>query len=77
MGIVMTEPIFESLWGNLEIQIPFNFNLYSSNFLFLQDLYDEFGNPLTKLQMEARTNRPIMFNVYCVIWKAIPGIWKN
>ena len=63
---------FIPIWGNPDIKIPFDNELFKSNFLFLQDLFDHRGVPLTKIQMETKTERPIMLTTYFSLWKGIP-----
>ena len=79
--IAKTKLITCDIWTNLgETQIYkyLSIMLYTkTTFLFLQDLYSAFGNPLWKELMEARTGGPIMFTVYCDICKAIPKLWKE
>ena len=65
---------FIPIWGNPDIKIPFDNELFKSNFLFLQDLFDHRGVPLTKIQMETKTERPIMLTTYFSLWKGIPTI---
>ena len=67
---------FEPIWGNSSIKIPFNLDLYKNNFLLLQDLYNEHSEPLSKLDLEKRMGKPLMFTVYFAIHKAIPNEWK-
>ena len=70
-------PSFIPIWGNPEIKIPFNNELYKNNFFFLQDLFDHLGNPLSIIQMEIRTGGPIMLTTYFSLWKGIPTILKD
>ena len=74
---LITSPSFIPIWGNPEIKIPFNNDLFKSNFLFLEDLYDNQGMPLSKDHMETRNGRPIMLTTYFAIWKGIPATLKN
>ena len=70
-------PSFIPIWGNPEMKIPFNNELFKNNFLFLQDLFNKLGNPLTKIQMENRNGGPIMLTTYFSLWKGIPSILKD
>ena len=65
---------FIPIWGNPDIKIPFDNELFKINFLFLQDLFDHRGVPLTKIQMETKTERPIMLTTYFSLWKGMPTI---
>ena len=65
------------IWGNPDVVIPFNEKLFLNNFIYVKDLYDIQGTPLSIEQMEARTGSRIMFTEYIGLWSAIPRTWKN
>ena len=67
----------EFLWGNPRINIPFNFTLFKANLIYLQDLYNDQGEPLSKVEIENLTGKNIMFTTFLGIWNAIPKIWKD
>ena len=68
---------FTPIWGNPDIKIPFNNVLFKNNILFLQDLFDNLGNPLTKIQMENQIGEPMMLTTYFALWKGIPSVLKD
>ena len=74
---LINSPSFEPLWGNTQINIPFRPVLFKSNFLFIRDLYNELGRPLTKHEIEVRMGQPLMFTTYYGIYNAIPANWKR
>ena len=74
---LITSPHFEPLWGNPSIKMPFNSLLFKSNYLFLSDIIDELGTPISRNQMERITGKPIMFITYLAIWNSIPMPWKQ
>ena len=67
----------EFLWGNPNIKIPFNNTLFKNNIIYLKDMFDFQGNPLTQLELEQQIGCRIMFTSYFSIWKAVPRHWKN
>ena len=73
---LILDPKFEPIWGNNSMKIPFNADLYRNNFLLLQDLFNENSELLSKLDLERRIGKPLMFTVYFAIQKAIPNEWK-
>ena len=75
--VLTISPSFTPIWGNPDIKIPFNNELFKNNFLFLQDLFDSHGNPLTKIQMENQTGGPLMLTTYFALWKGIPSVLKD
>ena len=74
---LINSPFFEPLWGNTQVKIPFSPALFKSNFLYIRDLYNEQGLPLTKLEIEVRMGQPLMFTTYYGIYNAIPANWKR
>ena len=74
---LINSPFFEPLWGNTQIKIPFSPVLFKSNFLYIRDLYNELGLPLTKQEIEVRMGQPLMFTTYYGIYNAIPANWKR
>ena len=42
----------EFLWDNPYINIPFNNTLFKNNIIYLKDMFDLQGNPLTQLGLE-------------------------
>ena len=67
----------EFLWGNPNINIPFNITLFKNNIIYLKDMFDFDGNPLTQISLEQQIGCRIMFTTYFSIWKAVPRHWKN
>ena len=65
------------IWGNPDVNVPFNNKLFTHNFIYLKDLFDHMGTPLSKIQIEAQIGSPIMLTTYFGIWKAIPKKWVN
>ena len=67
----------QPIWGNLNIDVPFDNILFSNNIIYIKDLYDIDGTPLSREALERNTGKKIMFTSYIGIWQAIPRIWKN
>ena len=67
----------QPIWGNTTLNIPFNKILFTSNIVFLKDLYDQEGNPRTKAQLELITGSNIMLTTYHALWKSQPKLWKE
>ena len=65
------------IWGNPEIEIPFNEKLFSNNYIYIKDIYDIQGTPLSREQLEANIGSRIMFTEYIDLWSAIPRTRKN
>ena len=65
------------LWGNPLIKIPFNNTLYQGNIVYVKDLYNPNGEPLSQVQLERQFGKPIMFTSYYSLWNCLPKIWKN
>ena len=68
---------YQPIWGNVHLDIPFNDALYRNNIIFIKDLYDQNGRPLTKEDLEQRIGQNIMFLTYQSIWRALPRLWKD
>ena len=67
----------EFLWGNPMINIPFHNTLFKSNFIFVNDLFNELGIPLSLQEIKDRTGKNLMFTTYCGLWRALPKTWKQ
>ena len=67
----------EFLWGNPQINIPYNNTLYNANMIYVNDLYNEQGIPLSIQEIEGRTGKNLMFTTYCGLWRALPRNWKQ
>ena len=67
----------QPIWGNAILNIPFNKALYSSNIIFLKDLYNHDGNPKTKEHLERIVGGNIMLTTYHALWKSQPKNWKD
>ena len=67
----------QPIWGNAILNIPFNKALYSSNIIFLKDLYNHEGNPKTKEHLERIVGGNIMLTTYHALWKSQPKNWKD
>ena len=49
---------------------PIHFN---KNIIFVKDLYDAQGLPITKNKLEAIVECPIMFATYHALWRSVPN----
>ena len=67
----------ELIWGNPTLKIPFNKNLYDANIIYIKDLYNDNGIPLTKAQLEEKTGKTVMITTFFAIWKSIPNNQKR
>ena len=67
----------EFLWGNPMINIPFNNTLFKSNFIFVNDLFNGLGIPLSIQEIKDRIGKNLMFTTYCRLWRALPKTWKQ
>ena len=67
----------EPIWGNPQILMPFNNNLYMSNVINVKHLFSQEGTRLSKEQLEAKTGKNIMLTTYFALWKALPKHWIN
>ena len=59
------------------IKIPFNNALFKSHIIYVKDLFNHDGFPITLQQLRQLTGKNIMFTSYFAIWKALPNVWKN
>ena len=67
----------EPLWGNPMIKIPFNNALFKSNIIYVKDLFNHDGQPITLQQLRQLTGKNVMFTSYFALWKALLRAWKN
>ena len=65
----------QPLWGNPQMNIPFNESLYKNNILFVRDIFSPHGHLLTKQDLEIKSGRPIMLTTFFSLYKAIPRNW--
>ena len=56
---------FQPIWGNTHINIPFNAPLYRNGLIFVGDLLDTNGQPLSIDALRDKYDCQIMFTVYC------------
>ena len=61
----------EFLWGNPKIKIPFNNPLFKLHIIYVKDLYNHEGLPITLPELKRITGKN-MFTTYFAIWKALP-----
>ena len=76
-GNIITQVEFQPLWGNTDMNMNFNYNLFNKNIIFVKDLYDAQGHPISQRQLEINIGSPIMFTTYHALWHAVPAVWKN
>ena len=67
---------YQPLWGNSNMNIPFNNTMLKKNVIFIRDLFDVNGQPLTKEILENRIGSNIMFTTFHALWRSMPGQWK-
>ena len=60
------------LWGNPNISVASNYQLFNANIRYLEDLYIE-QTRCTHKDIELKLNRTIPFTLYMAIWKSIPN----
>ena len=65
----------QPLWGNPQMNIPFNESLYKNNILFVRVIFPLHGHLLTKQDLEIKTGIPIMLTTFFSLCKAIPRNW--
>ena len=68
---------FQPIWGNDNMNIPFNINFYNHNIIFIHDLFDPNGQPRTKESLEQTIGSNIMFTTYHAIRTSLPKTWKD
>ena len=71
------EVAYQPLWGNANMNIPFNKKIFNGNITFVNDLYDNEGNPRSRESLEISIGSNIMFTTYHALWRAMPNNWKN
>ena len=67
----------QPIWGNNQIHMPVNYDLFNSNILFVKDLFTEQGLPRTKESLEQSISKNIMFLTFHAIWRSIQRQWKD
>ena len=67
----------QPIWGNSELHMPVNYDLFNGNVLFIKDLFTEHGIPRTKESLEQSIGKHIMFLTFHAIWRSIPKTWKT
>ena len=55
---------FLPIWGNPNMNIPFDIQMYNSNIMFVQDLFSGNGDVLGIKELESRIDSKIPFTVY-------------
>ena len=66
--VTRTDPTMTLLWGNPNISIAFNNQLFNANIRYLEDLYIK-QTRCTHKDIELKLNRKIPFLLYMAIWK--------
>ena len=67
----------QPIWGNSELHMPINYDLFNGNILFIKDLFTDHGIPRTKESLEQSIGKHIMFLTFHAIWRSIPKTWKT
>ena len=70
-------PADKLIWGNPDINIPFNANWYNKRIITIEDMYNELGEPLSITDFEENTSMKIMFTQYIAFWKTLPKQYKE
>ena len=70
-------PVYQPIWGNAKMNIPFNKNLFKGNIIFISDLFDNEGNNRTKESLEITIGSNVMFTTYPAIWRSMPNDWRQ
>ena len=60
------------IWGNPDLNIPFNHTLFKNKIHYVQDMFDETGRPYTQESLEHIIGARIYFTQYHAFWTAIP-----
>ena len=65
------------LWGNPEINVPFNVKIYNGNIRYAIDLYKNGNERLTQEEIEVRIGTQITFIDYHALYTSIPKYIRN
>ena len=74
---VNTHPADEPIWGNPEINIPFNANWFNKRIITIADMYNEQGVPLSITKFQENIGMKTMFTQFIAFWKALPTQYKD
>ena len=65
------------IWGNPNLNLPTNNKLLKQNIVYIRDLYNNEGFPLTQNELEIKTGTRMFFIHYQAIRRAIPNEWNQ
>ena len=67
----------QPIWGNGQLNMPINYDLFNNNILFIKDLFTEQGVPRSKESLEQSIGKNIMFLTFHAILRSLPKQWKD
>ena len=67
----------QPIWGNSQLNMPVNYDLFNNNILFIKDLFTEQGLPRSKESLEQSIGKNIMFLTFHAILRSLPKQWKD
>ena len=62
--VTILSTAYAPIWGNPELNIPFNYTLFRNKILYLQDMFDENGIPYTQEALEHIIGTKVYFTQY-------------
>ena len=65
------------IWGNPNLNLPINNNLLRQKIIYIRDLYNNEGIPLTQIELELKTGIKMFFTHYQAIRRSIPQEWNQ